>query len=286
MVGSYFVRHFLHPEQLLLPDRADLDLTDSNSVNAYFSNHPDIDAVIHFAAYTNASASQKQKGDSSSPCYQLNVVATSHLVNQIKDRDIHLIHISTDMVYPGDSADPGPYTEDHQICLDQDRLSWYGYTKALAEKIILDNLPSAAIFRLIHLVSNHQTNRDDYLRVPLAYYETNRALYPIFTDQTVNISDADEVCLGINRILERRLSGTFHAGSADITTPYKMLIQLFDLVCGHHSMVKPGKISQYLSGINDSTRYPKLSGLLNSQTQSILGLSYSISTQIIKKIYG
>lgn len=278
MVGSRFVETFSEPSRLLTPDLDVFDMTRPESITVFFSDQPGIGAVINFAAYTAVSEAQKQKGDKASLCYQLNVVGTQKLVDQIKDKDIYLIHISTDMVFPGSAADPGPYSEDHPISTDTDRLTWYGYTKALAEQIITSTLSGAAIFRLIYPVVKEYALKADYLRAPLDYYEKKQALYPIFTDQQMNISDVDEICVALNRLLERRLTGIFHAGSSDITTPYQIMTQLFDLVCGNHDMIKPGTV--------DPTRYPQFGGLLNQYTQKKLGVHYSTSSEIVARLYG
>src|SRR3989344_2734547 len=277
MVGSRFCETFKEAGRLLTPDLDVFDLTRPESVSSYFLDHPDIGAVINLAAYTNVSEGQKQKGDKASLCYQLNVVGTQNLVDQIKDKDIYLIHISTDMVFPGDAVDPGPYAEDHPINPDENRLTWYGYTKALAERIVTSTLPFTAILRLIYPVVVSYKLKLDYLRAPLAYYEKNHSLYPIFTDQQMNISAVDEICLALSQLLARRPSGVFHAGSTDITTPYQVMVQLFDLVSGHHDMVKPGTV--------DPTRYPRFGGLLNQETEKRLGVHFSSTKEIIDRLY-
>ncbi len=278
MVGSRFVETFEVPAKLLTTDRDVFDLTRTESVAAYFSDHPDIAAVINLAAYTNVSEAQKQKGDKNSLCYQLNVVGTQNLIDQIRDKGIYLIHISTDMVFPGDAADPGPYAEDHPVEADKNRLTWYGYTKALAERIATSTLPSAAILRLIYPVVAKYDLKLDYLRALLGYYEKNHFLYPIFTDQHMNISAVDEICLALNQLLAHRPSGVFHAGSSDITTPYQIMTQLFDLVYGNHDPVKPGTV--------DTTRYPQFGGLLNQETEKHLGVKFSSSAEIVSHLYG
>lgn len=278
MVGSRFVETYKYPDNLLTPDIDVFDMTNSESVSVYFLSHSEITTVINFAAYTNVSEAQKQKGDKGSACYQINVVGTENLVNQIKDKEIYLIHISTDMVFPGDTLDRGPYAEDHPLDPDQNRLTWYGYTKALAEQIVTSALPTAAILRLIYPVVAEYEQKLDYLRAPLSFYQKNGSLYPIFTDQQMNISDVDEICLALNQLLAKHPSGVFHTGSSDITTPYEIMTQLFDLVYGNHGMVKPGTV--------DTTRYPQFSGLLNKETERRLGTYFSSSSEIITRLYG
>ncbi len=285
MVGSRFCKTFAGPDRLLTPDLDVFDLTRPESVTAYFSDHPDIGAVISLAAYTNVSEGQKQKGDKASLCYQLNVVGTQTLIDQIKEKAVSLIHISTDMVFPGDAADPGPYAEDHPVEADVNRLSWYGYTKALAERVVIAALPSAAILRLIYPVVKEYSLKADYLRAPLAHYEKTGSLYPIFIDQKVNITIVDEICQVLNTLLRHRPSGIFHTGSSDITTPYEIMTQLFDLVYGRHDMVKSGSLSDFLKTVSDSTRYPQFGGLLNKETENRLGMRFSSSREIIDRLY-
>jgi len=278
MVGGRFVETYSDPENLLTPDHDVFDMTQSESVSAYFLSHLEITTVINFAAYTNVSEAQKQKGDKDSACYQINVIGTENLVNQIRDKEIYLIHISTDMVFPGDTPDPGPYAEDHPLNPDQDRLTWYGYTKALAEQIVTSALPTAAILGLIYPVVAEYKQKLDYLRFPLSFYQKNGLLYPIFTDQQMNISDVDEICQVLDQLLAKHLPGVFHAGSSDITTPYQIMTQLFDLVYGNHDMVKPGTV--------DTSRYPQFGGLLNKETEKNLEIHFSSSSQIITHLYG
>lgn len=285
MVGSRFVESYPHPEELSTPDSTEFNLMSVENVATYFADHPEITVVVNFAAYTNVSEAQKQKDDKASLCYQINIVGTQNLLDQIKDKDIYLIHISTDMVFPGDDADPGPYSENHPLNPDPVRLTWYGYTKALAEQAVTKTLPTAVILRLIYPVVKSSDRKLDYLRAPLAHFEAKQSLYPIFTDQQMNISDVDEICQVLNELLSRRLSGIFHAGSSDITTPYEIMTRLFDLVYGHHNMVKPGSLAEFLKTQSDPTRYPMFGGLLNHRTQELLGVRFSSSAAIISRLY-
>lgn len=285
LVGSRFVESYPHPEELSTPDSTEFNLMNVETVATYFADHPEITVVVNFAAYTNVSEAQKQKGDKASLCYQINIVGAQNLIDQIKDKDIYLIHISTDMVFPGDDADPGPYAEDHPVKADVNRLTWYGYTKALAERIVASTMSDAAIFRLIYPVVKEYQLKADYLRAPLAHFEAKQSLYPIFTDQQMNISDVDEICQVLNGLLSRHLSGIFHAGSSDITTPYEIMTRLFDLVYGRHDMVKPGSLAEFLKTQSDPTRYPMFGGLLNHQTQELLGVRFSSSAAIISRLY-
>ena len=74
--------------------------------------------------------------------YRVNVQAALNILEVISSHDIRLIHLSTDLVFPGKSE--GLYTEDDPVS----PVTMYGKTMAIAEEIIMLKNPSAAIFRI------------------------------------------------------------------------------------------------------------------------------------------
>src|SRR4051812_27135827 len=83
---------------LLAPSHQEMDITDSKSVENYFSTHP-IDGIIHCAALGRISICEQDPLKALST----NVVGTTNLVNAVlkKSNKIRFVHISTDGVYPG-----------------------------------------------------------------------------------------------------------------------------------------------------------------------------------------
>ena len=74
--------------------------------------------------------------------YRVNVQSALNILEMIGDHDVRLIHLSTDLVFPGKSE--GLYTEDEPVS----PVTMYGKTMAIAEEIITLRRPSAAIFRI------------------------------------------------------------------------------------------------------------------------------------------
>jgi dTDP-4-dehydrorhamnose reductase len=112
---------------LLLPTRKTLDITKLRSVRAYFKNNR-IDAVIHCAAMARISSCANDPVTA----INTNIIGTGNLVNTIlisgkkTKKNIRVIHISTDGVFPGTK---GPYNEkDPTIPYNN-----YGWTKLGAE---------------------------------------------------------------------------------------------------------------------------------------------------------
>lgn len=283
MVGSKFIEAYSKDFEVLIPDENEVDLTDETSVKKFFDNHSEINSVVNFAAYTNVSEAQKMNGDRDSVCWKINVLGAQNLAAAIRNR--FLVQISTDMVFPGDDKDRGPYAEDHSLAPDEDRLTWYGYTKAKAEELLTERVDNLAILRLIYPVTKEYELKMDYLRGPLSYFEKNGQLYPIFSDQQMNISDIDVINLMIREILVKKEKGIFHAGAADVSTPYKIIKKLFKLVYGNGDMVKEGNLKVFLETASDPTRYPMYGGLVNRETQKKLGVEFASCEEIVEKLY-
>lgn len=286
MVGSQFVDSHSFNLNLLTPTHEELDITNRDSIKHYLNRHPDITHIVNAIAYTNLTEAQKQRGDTNSPCWLTNVSGVRNLADALLKSDIFFVQISTDYVFSGDKNDPGSYAEDHPLSPDPSRLSFYGYTKAMGERILMDALADrVAVLRLISPVVREYKRKLDYLRFPLEYYEKHGELYPVFTDQQINITDVNEFCVAIRAIIDKKAVGIFHAGSSDITTPYQIMVRLFDSVYGRHDMVKPGSVIEYLKALDDPARYHVYGGLLNKETQRILGVYFSSSQAIIDRLY-
>lgn len=169
LVGSRFVELYFDKDKLLIPDRDELDLLDASGVKAYFGrNKPNV--VVNFAAYTNVSEGENQRDDRSGSCWQLNVSGVENLLGVIGNTKIFLVQISTDNVFSGFADDSGPYPENHPPEADSKRLTWYGFTKAEAERAIIKELRGkAAILRVIYPVRSKFEKKLDYLRKPLRF---------------------------------------------------------------------------------------------------------------------
>jgi dTDP-4-dehydrorhamnose reductase len=262
LVGSRFVELCSGKYQLLTPDYTELDITNRQNVKDYLEKHkPDV--IINFAAYTNVSEAQKQKGDQAGDCWKINVEGVKNLIG-----NCFLIHISTDMVFSGAN---GPYKETDTPETDPEKLTWYGFTKAEGERVAKDK---ATIVRIIYPVRKKYDLKLDYLKKPLSLYEQNK-LYPLFVDQQINITYIDEIGEVLENIIEGKLPGVYHVASRDLTTPHELISYYISKVKGIDFVAQPGNI--------DPARYPKYGGLDTKFTQEKLGIKFSSWREIVAK---
>jgi len=284
LVGSRFIELLSNKYEFITPSYPEFDLTNKKSIEKVFDAYTP-DAVVHFAAYTNVSWAENQRDKKDDDCWKVNVEGTKNLVSFIDPKKTHFIHISTDYVFPGSKENPGPYSEDTVPETDSNKVTWYGYTKAEAEREVNKILGNKkTILRIIYPVRAKYDLKADYLRKPLSLFDQGK-LYPMFTDQQVNISFVDEVSNVLDRIVTNKLQGTFHSCSRDLTTPFDLITYLIEKARGVKNAVEPTTLDEFIKNTNSSKiRYPKFGGLKTQKTQETLGIKFSSSKEVIDKL--
>jgi len=271
LVGSHFVENYANNKALVLsPSSEKLDITDQNSVEDFFKLH-ELEVVIHFAAYTDVSKAEEQRNNKNAPSWIINVDGTANLVRAAAKSQIYFIHISTDVVFSGHKDNPGPYPEDYPTEKDSNLLSWYGWTKREAEKLILSNLGKSAIIRISNPVRAKYDAKLDYVRKIVNLYDTKK-LYPMFSDQFLTLTFIDEVTESLKILLEKRLSGIYHVSSTNVFTPYKLANYLIEKARGAKEAIRPISIEEFIK--DNPYRYPRYGGLKVDHTQDELNIRF------------
>lgn len=272
LVGSRFVELHKNKNELLTPKVDEMDLTSKKSVDKYLGkSNPDV--IINFAAYTDVNGAEKQRGDRNSDCWKINVVGVQNLISEIPN-STHFIQISTDNVFPGSEYNPGPYKEDDIPEDNSDKMVWYGYTKAEAEREIVRKIGNrATTLRIIYPFRAHFAEKLDYLRKPLALFDQGK-LYPMFSDQQISVTFIDEICMALEKIIKLKKKGIFHACSSDTTTPFELVSYLLEEVRGVKNAVKPSSLDEFLKTVDNPVRYSKYGGLSVEETEKELGIEF------------
>lgn len=120
----------------IFTDRSQLDLSDNNSIKAFFQKNK-IDFCINCAAYTAVDKAEEDKEN----CRQINALSVEELAKECQKQKVVLIHISTDYVFDGSKN--SPYLETDQT----NPINYYGQTKLEGEKLALDNNPKTLVVR-------------------------------------------------------------------------------------------------------------------------------------------
>lgn len=278
LVGSRFLE--LAPEyEFSTPDLPDFDLTDEKSVkNAVEKFNPEW--IVNFAAFTDVNAAEAQTGDEEGLVWKVNVKGTENLVKAFSSPKI--IHISTDMVFPGNIGYPGPYSETDKTPDSPENLTWYGWTKNRAEKIVLSH--GGTVLRIIYPVRASFDKKLDYIRGAIKKY-VDGTMYPLFNDQQICIAYIDEVAQTIKKIIDTDASGIFHC-SSDTTTPFELISYVIDQLDGDASTIKSASIVEFLANQTNKNRYPVYGGLKTVKTEEKLGLHFSAWQTVVEKLIG
>lgn len=280
LVGSRFVELYKEKENLLTPSSTEMDITSTKSVEKYFDKYTP-DAVINFASYTNVGESEKDRGDKNSLCWKVNVEGAKNIATKVKENNIFLIHISTDYVFPATVDDPGPYDESHAPETKSKKLTWYGYTKAEAERQIKDILnDNFAIVRIAYPFRSKFDKKLDYIRKPLSLFEQG-SLYPMFNDQQLSITFIDDLCDALNVIIASKTNGIFHVCSTDIGTPFDIIGYAIEKKKGVRDVVKASSLTDFLKNTDNPVRYPKYGGLKTIKTQEKLGMKFKTWQEMV-----
>ncbi|MFI0429723.1 dTDP-4-dehydrorhamnose reductase [Mariniflexile sp. HMF6888] len=142
------IQHNYPALNFIYTDYKELDVSNLNQMQSFFSNLGEIDYCINCAAYTAVDKAENEV----EMAYKVNVEGPRNLATICAKNNIVLIHISTDFVFDGQKATP--YTEtDHP-----NPISVYGDTKLKGEIEIQKTLKKYFIIRTSWLYSEHGYN--------------------------------------------------------------------------------------------------------------------------------
>lgn len=190
-------------------DLPELDLTNRSALDACVENfQPDV--IVNCAAYTRVD--DAEQASERARCRQVNAGVPEMLAEICKERDLHLIHISTDYVFDGKKPVPVPYIETDPT----GPLSWYGRTKLEGEDLIRKIAPRYAILRTAWLYGQHGRN------FPQAIVRKALACPPqplkVVHDQYGSPTCAERLAQQVFVAAEAGATGLFHATSEGACT--------------------------------------------------------------------
>lgn len=272
MVASRVVDLIRGRYEIVPADEKTLDITNIESVNSYFDSNS-FDVVINFAAFTNVDAAEKERGDKNGIVWKLNVEAPKSLAKKCFEKNIFLIHISTDFIFPGTKENPGPYSEEASLPEDKKEIGWYGWTKNRAEKVVIDSGCRSAIVRYGYPFRAAEfENKKDWARNLLGLYNEQK-LYPLFVDQLQSVILIDDIALPLSKIVDEEIRGVFHLVSSDTTTPFEIGSYLLSKYAGESVDLQEGSIIEFLKAPGRTPR-PVFGGLETKITEEKLGIRF------------
>ncbi|MBE0642599.1 MAG: SDR family oxidoreductase [Bacteroidetes bacterium] len=164
-----------------------------------------VDALVHCAALSSRIDCESDPARARA----VNVDASRRLAEMARERGIHFVFISTDLVFDGDNP---PYWEDDA----PSPISLYGETKAEAEKAILAVHPESYIIRTALMYGNGPGGKPgSFLAWTLDALRKQQPLH-LYTNQYRNPLNAPDVARFIDLLLSHGAApGIYHAAGPD-----------------------------------------------------------------------
>ena len=219
--------------QFLFVTKAELNITNFNSIIKYFRGHS-IDYCINCAAYTAVDKAETENDQA----FLINADAVAILAKICSKNNTQLIHISTDYVFDGTSDKP--YNETDKTC----PVSIYGLSKLQGEELAMQHCPSAIIIRTSWLYSSFKNN---FVKTMLRLMKEKESIN-VVNDQLGCPTYAADLAMAIMQIIKSKKSkenpGIYHYTNTGITNWYEFAVAIKNLT-GSKCAVNPITTAQY-----------------------------------------
>lgn len=202
--------------KLLFTDMPEADITDSNCIGS-LANRYDAGLIINCAAYT---AVDKAESDEQT-AHRINAFGPEVLAGIAKERNIPLIHISTDYVFDGQNC--RPLKEDDATC----PAGAYGRTKLAGEKAVEASGCNAAVIRTAWLYSEFGNN---FVKTMLRVATERNSLRVVY-DQVGTPTYAPDLAHAILTLAKKEINGfnLYHYSNEGAISWYDFAKAIFEL---------------------------------------------------------
>ncbi|MFZ5845399.1 MAG: SDR family oxidoreductase [Patescibacteria group bacterium] len=207
--------------------------------------------IVNCTGDVSVDAAEETRGSQEGEMYKVNVVGPANLAKSCRDNGVKLIHLSTEYVFDGRKPIGEKYSEEDKANTNiNDAPTWYGITKAMGERQVLDTFPQGAvIIRFSQLQSpagglflKTLTNLQRKLKFTRA---SNQMISPI-TDVTA-VAALHQIETAMHN---RNFCGIIHVSALDTHTPYHtclMLAKAYGLFMRTKQLIKPLTLQQIVT---------------------------------------
>ena len=246
--------------------REDLDITNSDELQRFFSDH-NFDYCINTAAYTNVEKAESEQKEA----FLINAEGAYSLAKACKKHNVVLLHISTDYVFDGMAKTP--YQEQDPT----NPLNVYGASKLKGEQYIGDTWNKHFIIRTSWLYSQYGQN---FLNSMLQFAKQKKAL-TITTQQKGTPTNANDLAQMLVTIIKTGNAryGVYHFSNQGEATWYDFAKAIFKAT-GEIDTVNLAKTEHYAT----FAKRPSYSVLNCNKLKDTLGITYRNWEDSLKQI--
>jgi dTDP-4-dehydrorhamnose reductase len=181
----------------LFAGRNELQITDEDSVNNYFSNN-NIDVCVNCAAYTAVDKAEQERELATS----VNATAVEYLAKACKKNNTQFIHISTDYVFDGTATTP--YKPEDKT----NPVNFYGQTKLDGELSAINQNENSIIIRTAWVYSRFGNN---FVKTMMRLMRERESI-AVVNDQRGAPTYAADLAIAIMQIIDKNnfVAGIYH----------------------------------------------------------------------------
>jgi dTDP-4-dehydrorhamnose reductase len=188
-----------------------LDIADAEAVRAAITQARPY-AVITSAAMTNVDACETQR----ERAYAANVAGPEHIARACVEAGAALTHVSTDYVFPGEDAHPGPYVEGDPV----GPVNYYGQTKLegerAVERICAGQVPWL-VARTALVYGYVPGGRTNFIRWLAGELRAGRRV-KVVNDQFNTPTLAEDLAAVLLSLTQRSVTGVIHLAGPDLVS--------------------------------------------------------------------
>lgn len=246
--------------------REDLDITNSDELQRFFSEH-NFDYCINTAAYTNVEKAESEQ----KKAFLINAEGAYSIAKACKKHNVVLLHISTDYVFDGMAKTP--YQEQDPT----NPLNVYGASKLKGEQHIGNTWNKHFIIRTSWLYSQYGHN---FLNSMLQFAKQKKAL-TITTQQKGTPTNANDLAQMLVTIIKTGNAryGVYHFSNQGEATWYDFAKAIFKAT-GEIDTVNLAKTEHYAT----FAKRPSYSVLNCNKLKDTLGITYRNWEDSLKQI--
>ncbi len=232
-----------------------LDITDQENLRKTVDDFKP-DTIINTAAMTNVDACETQRD----ACTAINVEAVKNMAALCKEMDIHLIHISTDFIFPGTKS---MYSEEDI----PEPLSFYGKSKWLGEQHVMNLAGNYSILRtaIVFGVANKLSRGNTIQWAYDTLKSGNKA--NVVNDQFRTPTLAEDLAMGCRLVESKNAYGVYNICGKDFMSILEM-VERVALFFGF-SMDNISVVTS--ESLNQPAKRPPVTGLSIAKARKDLG---------------
>jgi len=210
-------------------DKEEIDIVSASECNMAIKEiEPDI--IINAAAYTNVDGCETAKDE----CFAVNAEAVKNIVGACRDKDIRIIHFSTDYVFDGVTKQP--YKEDHQC----NPINTYGASKMAGERYLRSLSDNYILIRTAWL---YGVNGKNFVQTILEKVKTTKKL-TVVDDQVGSPTYTKDLAAAVDLLIKQNAKGIFHITNRGSCSWFQFAVKILQEAVIHDIDITPIKSDQ------------------------------------------